>query len=389
MSKIKSCTNCLMPDTAETLVYDKQNTCSVCNQIEFKKKIDWQLREKQFDELISKYKGKYEYDCLVPFSGGKDSTFALWYLVKIKKLKPLAVRFDHNFLRKQVLENTEKTLNKLGVGIYEFKPSFEIVKEMMIESLIRRGDFCWHCHVGISAFPINTAIEKKIPLVIYGEPSSEYSSYYDYSEPEELNEEKFNKTTNLGINIEDMVGMINERRKDERKIKISDVKPFIFPKKREYIINNIKACYLGNYVPWDVKKQVEIIKKELDWKGEIVEGIPGNYDYEKIECIMQGVRDFIKFLKRGFGRTTHLASIDIRNGRMTREEGLELAKMYDGKRPKSLELFLKILNISEDEFYDIVSRHVIEPHKIMPRDQFKKSSSNIVPSDLEEWMKKF
>ena len=104
---------------------------------------------------------------------------------------------------------------------------------------------------------------------------------------------------------------------------------------------------------------------------------------------MQGVRDFIKFLKRGFGRTTHLASIDIRNGRMTREEGLELAKMYDGKRPKSLELFLKILNISEDEFYDIVSRHVIEPHKIMPRDQFKKSSSNIVPSDLEEWMKKF
>ena len=88
----------------------------------------------------------------MPFSGGKDSTFALWYLVKIKELKPLAVRFDHNFLRKQVLENTEKTLNKLGVGIYEFKPSFEIVKEMMIESLIRRGDFCWHCHVGISAF---------------------------------------------------------------------------------------------------------------------------------------------------------------------------------------------------------------------------------------------
>ena len=63
-----------------------------------------------------------------------------------------------------MLENTEKALKKLGVSIYQFKPSFEIVKEMMIESLKRRGDFCWHCHVGISAFPINTAIEKKVSL---------------------------------------------------------------------------------------------------------------------------------------------------------------------------------------------------------------------------------
>ena len=114
------------------------------------------------------------------------------------------------------------------MSIYQFKPSFEIVKEMMIESLKRRGDFCWHCHVGISAFSINTAIEKKVPLIIYGEPSSEYSSYYDYSEPEELNEEKFNKTINLGINVEDMLGMINERRAPSNKLSISQLKPFIF-----------------------------------------------------------------------------------------------------------------------------------------------------------------
>ena len=76
---------------------------------------------------------------------------------------------------------------------------------------------------------------------------------------------------------------------------------------------------MGNYLPWDVKKQVEIIK-ELDWKGEIVEGIPEQYNYEKIECIMQGSRDYIKFLKRGFGRTNHLASIDIRNGRLNRKK---------------------------------------------------------------------
>ncbi len=389
MSDIKTCTKCLMPETSETLVYDQKNVCSVCNQIDFKKKIDWKSREKDFDNLLKNYKGLYEYDCLVPFSGGKDSTFALWYLVKIKKLKVLAVRFDHNFLRNQVLENTEKALKKLGVSIYQFKPSFEIVKEMMIESLKRRGDFCWHCHVGISAFPINTAIEKRVPLIIYGEPSSEYSSYYDYSEPEELDEEKFNKTINLGINAEDMLGMINERRAPNNKVSISQLKPFIFPNKRELIKNKIKACYLGNFLPWDVKKQVKIIKEELGWKGDVVEGVPNNYNYEKIECVLQGTRDFIKYLKRGYGRTTHLASIDIRNDRLDREKGKELASLYDGKKPKSLDLFLKMVNLNENEFYDIVSKHVIEPHKIMSKENFKRSSSNVVPKDLQEWFEKF
>ena len=78
----------------------------------------------------------------------------------------------------------------------------------MLESLKRRGDFCWHCHVGISAFPINTAIEKKIPLLFYGEPSSEYSSYYSYDTIEMLDVEKFNRISNLGINAEDMLEML-------------------------------------------------------------------------------------------------------------------------------------------------------------------------------------
>ena len=64
--------------------------------------------------------------------------------------------------------------------------------------------------------------------------------------------------------------------------------------------------------------------------------MPENYNYEKIECILQGTRDFIKYLKRGYGRTTHLASIDIRNDRLEREKGKELANLYDGKKPKSL-----------------------------------------------------
>ena len=386
---MKICSNCVTPETSETLIFDKENICSVCKQIKIKNnEINWNERKKSLDILIKKYKNKNDYDCIVPFSGGKDSTFILWYLVTKKKLNPLVVRFDHNFLREKVLSNTDKTINKLGVDFINFRPNFEIVKKMMLESFIRRGDFCWHCHVGINALPINTAIEKNIPLVFYGEPSAEYSSFYNYEDIEELNVEKFNKTTNLGINAEDMLEMINDRYAD-KKISIKELKPFIFPSQREINKNNIKAVYLGNYIPWDVKKQVEIIKKELDWEGDTVEGIPPEYDYEKIECMMQGVRDYIKFLKRGFGRTAHLTSIDIRNNRLERDKAVELCKIYDGKKPKALELFLKVTNISENEFFELVKNHVVEPFQMPSKNDLDRNTSNIKPKDLDNWLKKF
>ena len=259
---------------------------------------------------------------------------------------------------------------------------------MMLESLIRRGDFCWHCHVGITAYPINTAIKKNIKLLFYGEPTAEYSSFYDYSELEELNVEKFNKSANLGINAEDMLEMINDRYPNE-KVKLNELEEYIFPTQREINLNGIKAVYLGNYIKWDVKEQVRIIKKELNWEGDIVEGIPESYDYEKIECMMQGVRDYIKYIKRGFGRTSHLTSIDIRNNRMKRKEAMELVKLYDGKRPHALDVFLKILKISEDEFYDIVENHLVYPNVKKNRDELKKNKSNVKPKDFDNWSKKF
>ena len=126
---MKICSLCVTPETAETNTFDELNKCSVCKQIKEKNEINWSKREKELDILISQYKGKYEYDCLVPFSGGKDSVFTLWYLVVKKKLKPLVVRFDHNFLRKTTIENTEKVINQLGVDFLNFKPNFKIVKK--------------------------------------------------------------------------------------------------------------------------------------------------------------------------------------------------------------------------------------------------------------------
>ena len=381
---MKICSKCVMPETAESLKFDDNGSCSVCTQIKFKQtNVDWKSRGKEFDFILNRFRNKNDYDCIVPVSGGKDSTFTLWYIVTQKKLKPLVVRFDHGFYRKNHEENVKKTISKLGVDFINFKANQKIVNMMMIESLVRRGDFCWHCHVGVTAYPIKIAIEKKIPLLILGEPSAEYGSFYNYNDIEYLNVEKFNKMSNLGINAEDMLGMIKDRFKNE-KIDKRDIDPFRFPSQEELNKHNILGIYLGSYVPWDVKKQVKIIKEELNWKGDEVEGIPPEYDYEKIECYMQGVRDYLKYIKRGFGRTSHLTSIDIRNGRLERDDALKMVNAYDGKRPKALDFFLKITNISEDEFYDYAFNHIVDPHEELDRNFLKKNMSNKVPKDFDE-----
>ena len=91
----------------------------------------------------------------------------------------------------------------------------------------------------------------------------------------------------------------------------------------------------------------------------MVEGVPPEYDYEKIECTFQGMRDYAKFIKRGYGRANHLLSIDIRNSQIDREAALSIEQEYDGKRPASIEWFLNILQITEEEFYELLEKHQV------------------------------
>jgi N-acetyl sugar amidotransferase len=354
-TELRRCTRCTIPETHETLMFDGEGVCNICRQQEYKKEfIDWERRRHQLTELIEQYRGKYSHDCIVPFSGGKDSTFTLYHLVSEHKLKPLVVQFDHGFMRPNLRENNERTFKKLGVDVISFRPNWHVVRKVMLESLKRKGDFCWHCHTGIFAYPMQLAVKLNIPLLFWGEPSAEYTSYYGYDEVEEVDERRFNRFINLGITADDMVGMIDG-------VEPRDMAPFRYPPFKELRRVGVRSVCLGSYIPWDVKEQVLLIQEELGWKGDEVEGVPPQYAYEKIECYMQGVRDYLKFSKRGYGRTAHLASIDIRNGRITREEGMKLLEEYDGKRPASLDLFLDYVGITEDEFVDIAMQHWVEP----------------------------
>ena len=108
MVELRRCIKCLLPETHESITFDEKGVCSICNQIEFKKQINWEAKKEEFKKIIDQYRGKYDYDCIVPFSGGKDSTWTLYYLMKELKLKPLVVRFDHGFLRPNKPRSVQK-----------------------------------------------------------------------------------------------------------------------------------------------------------------------------------------------------------------------------------------------------------------------------------------
>jgi N-acetyl sugar amidotransferase len=354
---MKRCTNCGLPETHETISFDHDGVCNICRQHEFKKdKIDWTANKTALDALIEEHRGRYDYDCIVPFSGGKDSTWTLYYLVKEYGIKPLVVRFDHGFLRPNLDDNVKRTIRRLGVDIMTFTPNWKVVQKLMLQSFLEKGDFCWHCHTGIFSYPMQIAIEKKVPLIFWGEPSAEYTAYFSYGQKEDVDEKRFNRYVNLGISADDMFvrlgGAVDAR----------DLKPYSYPALKDLRALNYRSVCLGSYIPWDVKMQSEVIQRELGWQGDHVENVPPQYRYEKIECYMQGVRDYIKYIKRGYSRPTHLIALDVRNGRMSKEEGQHLVQEYEGRRPPSLDLFLDFVGLSEAEFLEIAVGHQVSPY---------------------------
>lgn len=364
MPTLKTCRRCLLPETYETIEFDEQGVCNICRSTEHKQgNIDWPERKRLLDRLVEKYRDKSEYDCIVPFSGGKDSTFQLYYLIKEYRLKPLIVRFNHGFMRPIVRKNSERTLKALGCDVLEFTPNWKIVKRVMLEALRRKTDFCWHCHSGIYSYPLQVAVRYNVPLLFWGEPLAEISAYYDYvnDEIEYEDENKFNKCRNLGITADDMYGMINS---PEDPVDRRDLNPYTYPPLKELKRIGYCSVCLGSFIPWDYTKNTEVIKRELGWEADELEGVPVeiNGHGEKTECFMQGARDYIKFMKRGYSRVTQISAFHIRNGRMTTEQALPLIA-HEGQRPPSLDILLGYLGLEEAEFNEIVKATAVPPYE--------------------------
>lgn len=344
---LKYCTRCCMPQTTEGIEFDKMGVCLACQAAEQKMHIEWQDREKVLRKLLNKYKSKSgnNYDCIVPISGGKDSTFQLHIICKVYGLKPLAVTFSHNWYSLTGKQNLENALEKFNTDHIMFTPNRALVNKLARKSLAMIGDSCWHCHAGVGSFPLQVAVKFNIPLIIWGEPPAEGLGRTTYDKPVEFDRDYFIKAS-AKVYPDEMV---------DKKISSKDIFPFQLPSIVDIKRVGVVGIYLGNYIFWDSERQTEFVKKMYGWKEDNVEGTYKRY--KSVECIMPGVHDYAKYLKRGFGRTTDHVCQDIRAGLLTRQEGLELIKKLDGKKPEILNYYLKISGYSEQEFNQIMEQH--------------------------------
>ena len=167
-----------------------------------------------------------------------------------------------------------------------------------------------------------------------------------------------------------------------------DLCSFNPPSIEEIEKKGVFGIHLGDYIFWDDERQTEFVRDTYGWKETEMEGTYKGY--KGAECVMTGIHDFTCYLKRGYGRGTFHASVDVRNGLLTREEAFELAKKYDTERPEALDYFLKITGLSEKEVYDIMKKHRIEKIKSseLPINPKKRPNKEVIKPFVEQLIEK-
>lgn len=350
---MKFCKVCVFPSTKPDLLFNEQGVCSAC-QFAMRKKeaINWEDRAKQLQSIVDRYKSKNGYyDCIVPVSGGKDSTFQVWYAKHKLGLNPLCVHFEPT-VRTELGARNLKALRNLGVDLISWDKNPDVYRAMGLEAFKRVGDHEWPNHIGIFTVPVITAVKFNIPLLIWGENSqSEYGGPAAAQESNVLNRrwlEEFGGL--LGNRIKDMIGVNGITEKD--------VIPYIYPSDEDLERVGVTGLFLGHYIPWDARSQMEIVQ-EFGWSPKMDGPVEGTYsNHENLDEATYYIHDYLKYVKFGFGRTTDHAGIDIRNGRMTREKACQLVRELDGRYPKlHLEPFLEYYKMTKQEFNRIVDSY--------------------------------
>lgn len=334
-----------MPETTEGIEFDENGICTACTSSEQKMHINWKERRDMLESLLEKAKKDAKkndspYDCIVPISGGKDSTYQLHVLVKVYKLRVLAVTFSHNWYSKIGFYNLVNCLEEFNVDHIQFTPNRKSVGVAARKSLKAIGDACWHCHSGVGSFPLHIAVKFKIPLLIWGESIAEVSGRASHFDPVLKFDRDYFLKVSAKVSVDDFSSDKEERRMFQM---------FEPPTMEECIEQEVHGIHIGDFIFWDEEKQVEFVKEEYGWIEDTVEG--AYKGYKSVECIMPGVHDFTNYLKRGYGRATFQASNDVRQGLMGRSEALKIAHEIDQLEPAALQYFLSITGYTEEEFY--------------------------------------
>ena len=351
---MKYCKRCVMPDTKPDLRINEKGICNACESYEKRKAINWNERKNELLKVLDNYRDKNStnYDCIVPVSGGKDSTFQVVKMLELG-LNPLCVTATTCELSHIGRKNIENIKN-LGVDYIEYTSNRVVRRKLNRIGLMQVGDISWPEHVSIFTIPVQMAIKMNIKLIVWGENSqNEYGGPATAAENSVLDRrwlEEFGGL--LGLRVSDIIGMDNITKRD--------LIPFTYPTNDKLKQVGVTGLFLGYYIPWDGLANALIsVANGLTTYDKFVEGSMVNY--ENLDNFQTGIHDYFKYLKFGFGRATDLACLHLRRNRISRTDAIKIVNKNDCKFPwvylgKRIEDILESVNIKFDEFIRICDR---------------------------------
>ena len=353
------CQRCVYPaNTKPGIVIDDDGVCSGCRSFEAKtillNQVDWPERERKLRELLGEYKARQReknnpFDCIIPVSGGKDSHFQVYTIREKYGLNPLLVSYNHTFNTPLGIRNLTNLVEKLDCNLVRFTTAPGSARRLAKYMLKRVGDVTWHYHAGIMTCPIRAAVQYDVPLVVWGEEGfSELVGMYNLDDYVEFTKKKRQEHSMRGFEPEDLL------LEPESGLTRYDLAPFFYPSDEDLERVGVRGIYLSNYLPWDGRAQAEFVIDKLGFETAQERERTFNIYAKNDDIHANGLHDYLKYLKFGYGRATDDASNEVRHGRMRRERAIDMVAKYDHVRPSDMDVFLNSVGMTEDELLALI-----------------------------------
>jgi hypothetical protein len=349
--EIICCKNCLMPSSRPRIRFNKKKICNACLFINNQKKTDWGLRKKELINICKMHRSRDgNYDCVVPWSGGKDSS-AIAYKLKFEYgMNPLLVTFSPLIPTKTGQLNRNNLID-LGFDNLFFQANQKVSKYLSKRFFIERGNPKVHWDAGIKSLPLSIALKMNIKLIFYAE-----NGEWHYGG--NILHKDSNKKLYLDEIYENNIGDNPTNWVDEC-ITLKDINPYVLPKQN--ILNKkIKPYYFAYFEKWDVENNYNFIKSKINFNLHPEGRTPGTFtNFDSLDDSVDQVYYYMQLVKFGFGRAHRDASRQIQNKiNVKKKKLINNIKKFDQEIPeKDIFDYCKYISISIKEFNEIVDKH--------------------------------
>ncbi len=345
-NKIIFCKNCLNFSSRPRITFDEKGLCNACQWMEEKKNVNWSRREKELKKILSKFKNKNNFDCLVPLSGGKDGSYISHQLKSKYKINPLTITVRPSLELELGKKNLENFVNS-GYDHIHVTPNNKSMDELNRLGFIYKGFPYYGWLIAIHTVILNVATKFNIKLIIYGEDGEVEYGGSNKTKDIALFDVDYQKK----IYLEGGYKNILEKTKTDKKF----LNFFKFPDNKD--LKNIKLTHWSYFEPWDSYRNYLVAKKYCGLEENKFSNSGTFTNFAQNDQALYSLHTYMMFLKFGFGRAVQDAGIEIRRGAMTRDQAIELVRLYDGIFPEEyLNLYLNYYKMTKNQFFKIIDK---------------------------------